>query len=146
MSMIYLFLFNVYSRYYWAYYNNIITLLATGFDNTNNVVGMSSLCVLWINALYRLTPGAVYYYKFGDSQYGWSDEYMFKTAPLIGSNGSVHVITYGGTNINLIWIPYVIDQTPGLLKISEPDNGGHRSREASIRRRLLLLCMLWSHD
>ena len=47
-----------------------------------------------IRKLYRLTPGAVYYYKYGDDQYGWSDEYMFKAAPPKG--GTVRIVAYGG--------------------------------------------------
>ena len=58
--------------------------------------------MLVIRYVYRLTPGAVYYYKYGDDQYGWSDEYMFKAAPPQG--GTVKVVAYGGNDPNPVYL------------------------------------------
>ena len=57
------------------------------------------ICV--VNAYFffcSLKPATKYYYTFGDV-YGWSEEFMFKSAPEPGPNVTTRVLAFGGTQI-----------------------------------------------
>ena len=45
---------------------------------------------------FRLTPGHVYNYQFGDDSYGWSPVYSFKMPPKSDPNTGINIIAFGG--------------------------------------------------
>lgn len=62
-------------------------------------ISVCSRHLLHVFLVSRLIPGKKYYYIFGDSSYGWSDEYSFKAAPTPGPTVTTRILAVGGSNI-----------------------------------------------